>query len=118
MFKSGEPFAAAWLFLPETAAPGARVPAVAMAHGLGAVKEMYLEFFARRFAEAGIAALLFDYRYFGASGGGARAHEGPPHPRQGYPSPQTRVFLPPQVHSARIGVSGTRFNCAAALHVS
>jgi len=35
-FTSGETFAAAWLFLPETAAPGARVPAVAMTHGLGA----------------------------------------------------------------------------------
>src|SRR2546423_1579539 len=43
MFKTGETFAAAWLFLPKTAAPGARAPAVAMAHGLGAVKEMYLE---------------------------------------------------------------------------
>ena len=40
-----------------------------LAHGLGAVKEMYLEPFARRFAEAGIAALVFDYRSFGASGG-------------------------------------------------
>ena len=33
MFKSGETFAAAWLFLPENGALGARVPAVAMAHG-------------------------------------------------------------------------------------
>jgi hypothetical protein len=33
-----------------------------MAHGLGAVKEMYLEPVARRCAEAGIAALVFDYR--------------------------------------------------------
>src|SRR5437867_13197196 len=66
MFKSGETFAAAWLFLPKGAAPNARVPAVAMAHGFGAVKEMYLEPFARRFAAAGIAALVFDYRSFGA----------------------------------------------------
>jgi hypothetical protein len=34
MFKSGETFAAAWLFLPDQARSGARVPAVAMAHGL------------------------------------------------------------------------------------
>ena len=40
---------------------------IAMAHGVGAVKEMYIDFFARRFAEAGMAALLFDYRFFGAS---------------------------------------------------
>ncbi len=50
MFKSGETFAAAWLFLPDQAQPGNRVPAVAMAHGFGAVKEMYLEPAARRFA--------------------------------------------------------------------
>jgi hypothetical protein len=35
-----------------------------MAHGVGAVKEMYIGFFARRFAEAGMAAPLFDYRVF------------------------------------------------------
>src|SRR5258707_1713508 len=71
-FKSGDSFAAGWFFLPECATSEARVPAVTMAHGLGAVKEMYLEPFARRFAEAGIAALVFDYRSFGASGGESR----------------------------------------------
>jgi len=71
-FRSGDSYAAAWSFLPDQVQSGARVPAVAMAHGLGAVKEMYLEPFARRFAEAGIAALLFDYRFFGASGGEPR----------------------------------------------
>jgi fermentation-respiration switch protein FrsA (DUF1100 family) len=65
VFTSGDSFVAGWLFLPEQAGTDARVPAVAMAHGLGAVKEMYLEPFARRFADAGIAALLFDYRSFG-----------------------------------------------------
>ena len=38
-----------------------------MAHGLGAVKEMYLEPFARRFAEAGIDAVAIDY--FGRTAG-------------------------------------------------
>jgi hypothetical protein len=36
---------------PEQATWGARVPAIAMAHALGAVKEMYLEPFARRFEQ-------------------------------------------------------------------
>src|SRR5712672_3078286 len=72
MFKSGETFAAGWLFVPQQARSGGRVPAVAMAHGFGAVKEMYLEPFARRFAAAGIATLVFDYRGFGASGGEPR----------------------------------------------
>jgi hypothetical protein len=35
---------------------------------MGAVKEMYLEPIARRFVEAGLAVLVFDYRSFGASG--------------------------------------------------
>ena len=72
MFKTGETFAAAWFLLPEQTRSGERVPAVAMAHGFGAVKEMYLEPFARRFAAAGIAALVFDYRGFGRSGGEPR----------------------------------------------
>src|SRR5437762_3254115 len=71
-FKSGDTFAAAWFFLPEHATSEASVPAVAMAHGVGAVKEMFLEPIARRFADAGIAALLFDYRSYGASGGEPR----------------------------------------------
>jgi mono/diheme cytochrome c family protein len=37
VFKSGETIAAAWFFLPDGAEKGAPVPAVAMAHGTGAV---------------------------------------------------------------------------------
>jgi oxalate decarboxylase len=40
-----------------------------LAPGTGGVKELYHQEFARRFAEAGIAALLFDYPSFGTSGG-------------------------------------------------
>src|SRR3954468_610422 len=97
MFKSGEPFAAAWLFLPETAAPGARVSAVAMAHGLGAVKEMYLEPFARRFAEAGIGTLVFDYRGFGASGGEPRQRILPHHQMEDYRNALTWLSLQPEI---------------------
>ena len=64
MFKSGETFAAGGS-LCRSKPSGERLPAVAMAHGFGAVKEMYLEQFARRFAAAGIAVLVFDYRGFG-----------------------------------------------------
>lgn len=61
----------AWLFLPET--QGERPPLVILGHGLGATREYGLEPFARHFADAGIAALVFTYRHFGDSGG---------HPRQ------------------------------------
>ncbi|WP_040740439.1 alpha/beta hydrolase, partial [Nocardia tenerifensis] len=59
-----------WLYRPATT-DGA-VPVVVMAHGLGAVKEMRLDAFAERFAAAGIAVVVFDYRHFGASDGEPR----------------------------------------------
>jgi pimeloyl-ACP methyl ester carboxylesterase len=43
-----------------------------MAHGFGAVRSAGLEAFAQRFARAGVAALLFDYRHFGTSPGTPR----------------------------------------------
>ena len=58
----------AWLFLPEAERP----PLVILGHGLGATREYGLEPFARRFADAGIAALVFTYRHFGDSGGQPR----------------------------------------------
>jgi pimeloyl-ACP methyl ester carboxylesterase len=43
-----------------------------MAHGLVAIKEMRLDAYAKRFAEAGYSVLVFDYRHFGESGGQPR----------------------------------------------
>lgn len=54
-----------WLYLPEN--PAGRAPAVVMAHGFTAVKEMYLDTYAEVFAAAGLGALVFDHRNFGAS---------------------------------------------------
>src|SRR3954454_17272753 len=47
-------------------------PTVVMAHGFSAVKEMYLDRFAEAFAAAGLNALVFDNRNFGASDGEPR----------------------------------------------
>src|ERR1700757_1785402 len=58
----------AWLFMPKAERP----PLVILGHGLGATREYGLEPFARRFVDAGIAALVFTYRHFGDSGGPAR----------------------------------------------
>ena len=62
-FKSADNLCAGWFFRPQRGNADKRVPAIAMAHGVGAVKEMYIDCFAHRFAEAGVAALLFDYRF-------------------------------------------------------
>lgn len=67
-FTSAGVTCAAWLYLPDT---GPR-PVIVMAHGLGAVRQMRLDAYAERFAAAGYACLVFDYRHFGASGGEPR----------------------------------------------
>ena len=59
-----------WLYTPDS---GHRpFPTIVMAHGFSAVKEMYLDSFAEVFANAGLAALVFDNRNFGASDGEPR----------------------------------------------
>jgi dienelactone hydrolase len=58
---------AAWLWHPEGA-----TGAVVLGHGFSAVRDQRIDAYAERFAEAGLAALLFDYRHFGASGGEPR----------------------------------------------
>ena len=68
-FASGDTTCAAWLYLPTGAAAP---PVVVLGHGLGATREMRLDAFAERFAQAGIAALAFTYRHFGDSGGEPR----------------------------------------------
>ena len=60
---------AAWLYLP--ARPGGPVPVVVMAHGLSGTRRDGLAPFAERFAAVGCAALVFDHRGFGDSGGTA-----------------------------------------------
>ncbi|MGX1774740.1 alpha/beta hydrolase [Nocardia brasiliensis] len=69
-FPSGSEQCAAWLYRPD-GAPKPR-PLVVMGHGLGANREMGLDRYARRFAAAGMAVLVFDYRNFGASQGEPR----------------------------------------------
>lgn len=118
MFKSGETFVAAWFFLPKRAEPSVRVPAVAMAHGFGAVKEMYLEPFARRFVAAGIAALVFDYRGFGASGGEPRQRVLPHEQMEDYRNALTWLSLQPEIDSDRLGVWGTSFSGAHVIQVA
>ena len=68
-FSSANDQCAAWLYLPDSDRPA---PILVMAHGLGGVRQMRLDAFAERFCEAGYACLVFDYRFFGASGGEPR----------------------------------------------
>jgi len=66
-FQVGDDACAAWLYLAGSDTPSA--PIVVMAHGLSGTRRDRLGPFAERFADAGVAALLFDHRGFGDSGG-------------------------------------------------
>jgi alpha-beta hydrolase superfamily lysophospholipase len=67
VFSSGADACAAWLY--PTAGDVAAAPIVVMAHGLSGTRRDRLGPFAERFADAGVAALVFDHRGFGDSGG-------------------------------------------------
>jgi short-subunit dehydrogenase/pimeloyl-ACP methyl ester carboxylesterase len=60
---------AAWLYRPDGVLDP---PVIVMAHGFAAIRELRLDAYAERFAQAGFAALVFDYRGFGASDGHPR----------------------------------------------
>ena len=60
---------AAWLYRPDGVA---NPPIVVLAHGFAAFRELRLDAYAARFAQAGYAALVFDYRSWGASAGEPR----------------------------------------------
>lgn len=68
-FDSNGVDCAAWLYLPDGTEPA---PVIVMAHGLGGTRGMRLDAYAERFRAEGYACLVFDYRYFGDSGGRPR----------------------------------------------
>jgi len=71
-FSSQGSRCAAWLYRPEGEHRAEALPCVVMAHGFSAVREQRLDAYAERFAQVGLAVLVFDYRHFGASEGEPR----------------------------------------------
>jgi dienelactone hydrolase len=69
-FRSTDADCAGWLYRPDQV--DGELACVVLGHGFGGVKEARLDAYAERFAEAGYAALVFDYRYHGDSGGEPR----------------------------------------------
>ncbi len=111
---------AAWLYLPDDLKRGERRPAIVMAHGFSAVKEMYLDAFAERFVAAGFVTLVFDYRYQGASWGEGepRGQIIPAEQHEDYRNAITWVSLRTEVDSSRIGVWGSSYSGAHVLHIA
>jgi fermentation-respiration switch protein FrsA (DUF1100 family) len=96
-----------WLYRPEE---DGLVPGVVMAHGYSAVKEMYLDSFAEVFARAGLAALVFDNRNFGASDGEPRYEIDPWTQVRDYRHAITFMQQIPGIDRDRIGVWGSSYS--------
>lgn len=109
---------AGWLYVPDDLEGGDQRPAVVMAHGFSAVKEMYLENFAEKFVEAGLVALVFDYRFFGDSEGEPRGRLFPAEQHEDYRNAISWVSRRPEVDPDRIGVWGSSYSGAHVLHLA
>jgi hypothetical protein len=97
-----------WLYVPEGV--GGPAPTIVMSHGFSAVKEMYLDRFAEAFADAGLAALVYDNRNFGASDGQPRQEIDPWAQVRDYRTAITYAITRPEVDSDRIGVWGSSYS--------
>ena len=99
-----------WHYVPGSGA--GKYPTIIMAHGYSAVKEMYLDKFAEKFAEAGLASLVFDHRNFGASDGKIRQEIDPWQQIRDYRDAITYAETLSQTDVDRIGVWGSSYSGA------
>lgn len=98
---------AAWVYRPDG---DTGRPVVVMAHGLGGVREMRLDAFAERFAEAGYVCLVFDYRHFGASDGEPRQLLSVRRQRQDWAAAVAFARTLPGVDPERVVLWGSSFS--------
>lgn len=116
-FKSQGLQCAGWYYVPKDVSAGETHPAIVMAHGFTAVKEMGLDKFAEEFAKAGFAVLVFDYRYLGASEGEPRGQVFYFEQQQDYRNAITWISLQKEVDPERIGIWGTSDSGGYVLHL-
>jgi fermentation-respiration switch protein FrsA (DUF1100 family) len=97
-----------WLY--PAAGKNDQAPAVVMAHGFSAVKEMYLDRFAEAFAAAGLAVVVYDNRNLGASEGAPRQELDPWAQVRDYRHAITWASSRPEIDAARIGIWGSSYS--------
>lgn len=94
------------LFVPKTAAPNGRYPAIVVGHPMGAVKEQSANLYATKMAEQGFVAMAIDLPFWGASEGEPRNLVSPDHYAEAFSAAVdflgTRTF----VERERIGAIG------------
>ena len=114
-FDSGGERCAAWLYRPDGEVPA---PCVILAHGFGGTREARLWAFAERFAAAGIAAIVFDYRHFGDSGGEPRQLISIGRQLDDWRAAVTHARSLPGIDPSRIALWGTSFSGGHAVRLA
>jgi uncharacterized protein len=106
-FDAGGTTLRGWFFKPDMA--GTQFPAVVMAHGFSALKEMDLDRYAGAFAAAGVAVLVYDNRNLGASDGQPRFEIDPVAQMRDYSHAVTYARSRAEIDPERIGAWGTSY---------
>ena len=89
-----------------------------MAHGMGTTKEVGQPQFAERFADAGFAVLIFDFRNLGEGEGTPRRQIFAEDQQEDYRNAVTWPQLQSQIDPERIGVWGFSFSGGHVLQVA
>ena len=105
------------LFLPADLQPGEQRPGIVLCHGFTGVRQLTLPEYARRFAEAGFMALIFDYRGFGDSEG-SKWRLLPLEQVDDIRNALTWLATQPEVDPHRLGLWGTSFGGAHVPYVA
>lgn len=114
-FASGDDIVRGWLYTPDEG--DGPYPTIVMAGGWCYVKELVQPHYARMYAQAGFAALLFDYRNFGSSDGGRRQHIDPNWQIEDYKNAISYAETLDEVDPDRVGVWGLSYSGGHALIV-
>lgn len=105
-FTSSGTRCAGWLARPAGEGPH---PLIVMGHGFSAVADQRLQAYAERFVDAGIGALIFDYRSFGRSDGRPRQVLDIPGQRADFHAAIAHARSLEWVDARRVALFGTSF---------
>jgi uncharacterized protein len=111
----GDAVCAAWLYRPAASGPA---PVVVMGHGFAGTRDVGLEPFAEHFVAAGLAAAVFDYRGFGASGGAERQLVDPWRQLEDWHAALAAVRARDDVDGERVALWGSSLGAGHALIVA
>ena len=97
-----------WLYRP--AGQSSHLPAVVLAGGWCYVRELVMPYYAEAFANAGIAALVFDYQNLGVSDGDNRQHLDPWAQIRDYQNALSYLKSRPEIDNERLGAWGISYS--------